>query len=69
MIMAVVCHPETLGMLFEPFYTTKRLAGGTGLGAHIVFNLITARLKGQITVRSEPNEGLHYRITLPLDAC
>lgn len=61
--------PETLGMLFEPFYTTKRSAGGTGLGAHIVFNLITARLKGQITVRSEPNEGLHYRITLPLDAC
>lgn len=61
--------PETLGMLFEPFYTTKRSAGGTGLGAHIVFNLITARLKGQITVRSEPGEGLHYRITLPLDAC
>lgn len=61
--------PETLGRLFEPFYTTKRSAGGTGLGAHIVFNLITARLKGQITVRSEPNEGLHYRITLPLDAC
>lgn len=61
--------PETLGMLFEPFYTTKRSAGGTGLGAHIVFNLITARLKGQISVRSEPGEGLHYRITLPLDAC
>ncbi len=57
---------ESLGRLFEPFYTTKRSSGGTGLGAHIVFNLVTARLKGQITVRSAANEGLHYRMTFPL---
>ncbi|WP_171907601.1 ATP-binding protein [Alkalimonas amylolytica] len=59
----------SLQRLFEPFYTTKRSLGGTGLGAHIVYNLVTARLKGQIKVSSEPCQGLHYQITLPMDAC
>lgn len=59
----------SLQRLFEPFYTTKRSLGGTGLGAHIVYNLVTARLKGQIKVSSEPGQGLQYQITLPMDAC
>ncbi|MEN3159457.1 ATP-binding protein [Alkalimonas sp. NCh-2] len=58
----------SLQRLFEPFYTTKRSLGGTGLGAHIVYNLVTARLKGQIKVSSEPGQGLDYQITLPMDA-
>lgn len=60
---------QNLALIFEPFFTTKRAAGGTGLGAHIVFNLVTARFKGQIQVQSTPGQGLHYRISLPLDAC
>lgn len=59
----------SLQRLFEPFYTTKRSLGGTGLGAHIVYNLVTARLKGQIKVSSEPGQGLQYQLTLPMDAC
>jgi ligand-binding sensor domain-containing protein/signal transduction histidine kinase len=44
--------PEVLPHVFEPFYTTRRGRGGTGLGLHITYNLVTARLGGQIEVRS-----------------
>ena len=56
-----------LERLFEPFYTTQRGAGGTGLGAHIVYNLVTARFNGQIRALSQPGQGLLYKISLPID--
>ena len=56
---------ENLRQLFDPFFTTKRNQGGSGLGAHIVFNLVTVRLQGEITVSSEPGQGLQYVIRLP----
>lgn len=56
-----------LARLFDPFFTTKRHQGGTGLGSHIVYNLVTVRLKGQITVSSPPGLGLQYFIRLPLN--
>ncbi|MCH8537022.1 MAG: GAF domain-containing protein [Alkalimonas sp.] len=58
-----------LKRLFEPFYTTQRGLGGTGLGAHIVYNLITVRFNGQLKVSSELGQGLNYHIILPMDAC
>ncbi|MFB9215794.1 PAS domain-containing sensor histidine kinase [Vibrio sinaloensis] len=51
--------------IFEPFFTSKRGKGGSGLGLNLVFNLVTQKLKGQLTFDSEPNEGVYYRITLP----
>lgn len=54
-----------LQQLFDPFFTTKRNQGGSGLGAHIVFNLVTARLHGEITVNSDIGQGLHYLIRFP----
>ncbi len=57
---------RALQHLFEPFYTTNRNNGGTGLGAHIVYNLVTVSLKGHIDVQSEPEQGLHYKITFPV---
>lgn len=57
---------ELLSRLFEPFFTTKRHQGFSGLGSHIVYNLVTVELKGNIQVRSEAGKGLSYRILLPL---
>ncbi len=57
---------ELLPRLFEPFFTTKRHAGFSGLGSHIVYNLVTVELNGSIQVRSEAGQGLSYRILLPL---
>lgn len=56
---------EQLGKLFHPFFTTKRDQGGSGLGAHITYNLVRQTLGGSIEVSSKPNEGLHYHICFP----
>lgn len=52
--------------IFEPFVTTKRNAGGTGLGLNIVYNLICQKLKGSIEVKSEVNKGTSFIIKIPL---
>jgi len=52
---------------FEPFTTTKRNAGGTGLGLNIVYNLITQKLEGEIALSSAPKAGVLFTITLPLE--
>jgi signal transduction histidine kinase len=53
---------------FDPFFTTRRTQGGTGLGLHIVYNLVTRRLGGRITFASAPSRGTTFRITLPVVA-
>ncbi len=54
-----------LKQMFDPFYTTKRGQGGSGLGAHIAYNQTTGVLGGQIKVSSEPGAGLHVHLRLP----
>lgn len=53
--------------IFDPFYTTNRGAGSTGLGCHILYNLTTQLLKGSI-VCSQEEEGLIFKITIPIEA-
>ncbi|MBT0585295.1 sensor histidine kinase [Alteromonas oceanisediminis] len=57
--------PEHLDSLFDAFFTTKRSRGGSGLGTHIVYNLVTQSLNGQIEARSQTGKGLHYTIRFP----
>jgi len=51
-----------LSKLFEPFYTTKDDDGGTGLGTHIVNELVTDTLNGKIVAYSDVGQGLSYDI-------
>ncbi|MFP4534014.1 MAG: 7TM diverse intracellular signaling domain-containing protein [Desulfobacterales bacterium] len=60
---------ETLDQIFEPFFTTRRSQGGTGLGMHIVYNLVTQSLGGEIACQSEPGNGINIRIIIPLEEC
>ena len=53
--------------IFEPFFTTNRLQGGSGLGMHIVFNLVTQTLKGTIQCLSSPGQGATFKICIPLE--
>jgi signal transduction histidine kinase len=55
----------TLSQLFDPFFTTKRGSGGSGLGAHILYNLVTGALGGTVKVVSAPGMGLHYKLRFP----
>jgi len=58
-------NEETKTQLFEPFYTTKRGQGGSGLGAHIVYNLVTQKLKGNIELITDQAQGKTFRISIP----
>jgi signal transduction histidine kinase len=53
---------------FNPFFTTRRESGSTGLGLHIVHNIVTNRLGGQLNVDSAPGGGTKIQIMLPLTA-
>jgi signal transduction histidine kinase len=56
---------EGVKKLFIPFYTTKSNKGGTGLGTHIIHNLVVDTLNGCIEVKSEDKRGLSYHIEFP----
>jgi signal transduction histidine kinase len=60
--------PEVKRQAFDPFFTTRRGAGGTGLGLNIVANIVTRRLGGRIYLDTEPGQGSTFRIVLPLTA-
>jgi PAS domain S-box-containing protein len=50
---------------FDPFFTTRRNEGGTGLGLHIVYSIVTSRLGGRLHLYSAPGEGTRIQIILP----
>ena len=59
--------PEHLDKIFEPFYTTKRGRGGTGLGLHILYNIVTQRLEGTVRCESLPGQGTTFTLDVPLE--
>jgi signal transduction histidine kinase len=56
---------EILNKIYEPFYTTKRGRGGTGLGMHIVYNIVSQKLQGDIKIKSVLNKGTTITLQLP----
>jgi signal transduction histidine kinase len=59
---------EERSRIFDAFYTTRRGQRGTGLGLHIVYNLITQQLGGDITCKSSPGVGTTFIICIPLES-
>lgn len=52
--------------LFYPFFTTKCGSGGSGLGMHIIYSLVTQKMHGHIQCTSEPHQGIEFLIHIPL---
>ena len=52
--------------VFEPFFTTNRQQGGSGLGLHIVYSCVTQVLQGSIVMSSTPDQGTCFIIRIPL---
>ncbi len=57
--------PEVRRQAFDPFFTTRRNQGGTGLGLHIVYNIVTNRLGGRIGLEAKSGAGTQIHIVLP----
>jgi PAS domain S-box-containing protein len=57
---------HTIDHVFAPFFTTNREKGGSGLGLHIVYNIVSQRLHGAISCESAPGRGATFIITMPL---
>ena len=57
--------PDVQRQAFDPFFTTRRNEGGTGLGLHIVYNLVIQQLDGRMTVESGLGQGTTFRIIMP----
>jgi signal transduction histidine kinase len=59
---------EVRRQVFDPFFTTRRDQGSTGLGLHIVHNIVTNRLGGRINLETKPGGGTKIRIVVPREA-
>ena len=72
-ILSIEYHDNGIGMtnevskrVFEPFYTTNRGKGGSGLGLNIVYNLVTGKMDGNITCKSNLGEGSTFLMEFKL---
>jgi signal transduction histidine kinase/ligand-binding sensor domain-containing protein len=59
---------EVAARAFDPFFTTRRGSGASGLGLHIVHNLVSQVLGGSIELDSAPGQGSRFRIRFPQQA-
>lgn len=57
---------ETAAKVFEPFFTTRRGQGGSGLGLYVCYNIVTTQLHGSISCQSAPDQGSRFDIEFPL---
>ena len=57
--------PEVVARVFEPFFTTRRSEGGSGLGMHIVHQIVRERFEGTIALETEAGQGTIWTLRLP----
>jgi len=57
--------PQDIKKIFDPFFTTKRSHGGSGLGMHLVYNIVTKKFSGEITCESQLGQGVTFKLLLP----
>ena len=57
--------PDVKRQAFDPFFTTRRREGSTGLGLHIVYNIVAVRLGGRVRLDSAPEAGTTVQLVLP----
>ncbi len=58
---------DTLNKIYDPFFTTNRNGGGSGLGLHIVYNLVTQKLNGTIHCESVETQGTTFTLSIPIE--
>jgi PAS domain S-box-containing protein len=56
--------PDVMKRVFEPFFTTREVGKGTGMGLAVVYGIVRD-LQGTVTVESEPGVGSTFRVFLP----
>ena len=59
---------EAAGRIYDPFYTTNRAGGSTGLGLYVIYNIIVNTLGGRITLDNDSPQGVHFTIEIPLES-
>jgi PAS domain S-box-containing protein len=57
--------PDIISRVYDPFFTTRPGAGGSGLGLHVTHNIVTGVLGGRIVLHSTPGSGTTFTLTLP----
>ncbi len=67
-------HDDGIGMTdeirqkaFEPFFTTNREHGGSGLGLYVIYNIIIQQMNGTIHIDSTPDTGSLFHIDCPIE--
>jgi signal transduction histidine kinase len=58
-------RPDIQSKIFDPFFTTQRGNGGSGLGLHVVYNLVHQILKGSLQITSIEGKGTTFTVIFP----
>ena len=58
---------EVREQAFEPFFTTNRHNGGSGLGLYVIYSIVTQQMAGTIRIMSARNAGVHFHIECPIE--